>query len=93
MSTPFHNYAAARRYLEAAVRAENENWQVWANLAAIALLEDDREMGIRHLRRALELNAELVRLGDDARIPYLAAALERAGVDLATLEERGAKPD
>jgi len=93
MSTPFHNYAAARRYLEEALRLEKENWRVWANLAAVSLLEDDREAGIRNLRRALELNAEIVRLGDDLRIPYLATALERAGIDLATLEERGAKPD
>lgn len=80
MKTPFYYYSAARDYLESARELAPDHWAAWANLGALALLEGRRDEGVELLRRAASLKQRPFAAHDRALAPYLALALERAGV-------------
>jgi tetratricopeptide (TPR) repeat protein len=82
MKTPFHNFAAARDYLERARAAAPDDWRIHANLGVLWLLEGDTLRGQRQLARATRLKGQALDPHDRRFVPYLAEALERAAVRL-----------
>lgn len=79
MKFPFQKYDIARRYLEQLARRATPDWELWGNLASAAFFLGDRETGLRELRRAAESGPGEALFRSRA-VPYLAEALERAGL-------------
>ncbi len=79
MKFPFQKYAIARRYLEQLAAREAPDWEIWGNLASAAFFLGDLETGLRELQRAAESGPDEDLLHSRA-VPYLAEALERAGL-------------
>jgi len=75
MKPPFHHREAARRWFRQARELDPENWEVWANLAAVSLAAGERERGRRELDRAMRLKDAPFTARDWGKAPYLKQAL------------------
>lgn len=82
MKTPFYNFKASRMYLNKALAMDSSNWEIWVNLATLALFEDRIEEGRQQLRMAVQLRGAPIDRNDRSSAPYLKEALERSGVRL-----------
>jgi tetratricopeptide (TPR) repeat protein len=82
MKTPFHNFAAARDYLDRARAVAPDDWRIHANLGVLSLLEGDPKRGELEIARATRLKGSALDLDDRRFVPYLAEALERAALRL-----------
>ncbi|MCZ6644530.1 MAG: GDSL-type esterase/lipase family protein, partial [Gammaproteobacteria bacterium] len=86
MKTPFHNHKTSRMYLDKALAIDSSNWEIWVNLATLALLENRVDEGRRQLGRAIELRGAPIDENDRGAAPYLKEALAKSGVSLAEFE-------
>ncbi len=78
MSFPFLNYEASHRYLLEAREADENSWQVWANLATLSYFKGDNATGAKELQRATELHGKPIDPDYFGAAPYLKEALEYA---------------
>ena len=83
MKTPFHNHKTSRMYLERALAIDSSKWEIWVNLATLALLENRIDEGRRQLRKAIQLRGAPIDENDRGHAPYLKEALAQSGVSLA----------
>ena len=86
MKTPFHNNETARMYLNRALAIDASNWEIWVNLATLALLENRIDEGRRQLTRAIELRGAPIDENDRRVAPYLKEALIKTGISLAEFQ-------
>ena len=86
MKTPFHNNKTSRMYLERALAIDSSNWEIWVNLATLALLENRIDEGRRLLSKAIELRGAPIDENDRGVAPYLKEALSQSGVSLAEFQ-------
>ena len=86
MKTPFHNNTTSRMYLERALVIDSSNWEIWVNLATLALLENRIAEGRRLLSKAIELHGAPIDENDRGVAPYLKEALSQSGVRLAEFQ-------
>ncbi|MFO0755978.1 MAG: hypothetical protein U0359_05785 [Byssovorax sp.] len=80
MKLPFFDWVTSRTYLDRAAKIEPGNWEVWANLATISLLEGKMDEGKSELDKAKTLKGASLLPVDRAKTPYLGEALRQAGL-------------
>ena len=83
MKTPFYNNKTSRMYLERALAIDSSKWEIWVNLATLALLDNRLDEGRRQLRKAIQLRGAPIDENDRGHAPYLKEALTQSGVSLA----------
>jgi len=87
MTKPFFNYDISQKYLQQAKKINPLLWQIWANLATIALLEGRKQEGIQYLQKAYSLKKDIIELKTSMKAPYLKEALSASGVDIKQVTE------
>jgi tetratricopeptide (TPR) repeat protein len=78
MKTPFFDFEASQRYLQEAMKVDENSWGVWANLATLSYLTGDPASGARELQRAKQLHPGPLDVNDRETTPYLKEALDIA---------------
>lgn len=58
---------------------EKSNRQIWANLATIDFLENNSELGIIQLKKAIELKGGPIDFDNFEEVPHLHYSLEGVG--------------
>jgi lysophospholipase L1-like esterase len=77
MKTPFYAFSVSRGHLNKAAALAPSNWEVWANLATLSLLEGDVKQGQDELRKAAELKGSAIDPSDREATPYLHEGLQQ----------------
>lgn len=80
MKPPFFQFEQAKWNLEKALRLDENNWAIWANLATVSFFSDDFVRGKEQLAHAFRLRGQRFDLDDRAAHPLLREALVRAGL-------------
>lgn len=77
MKSPFYEFALSRDYFNKAIAIAPSNWQAWANLATLSLLEGDIQGGRGALQKATAFKGSEIDPRDRELTPYLEEALRQ----------------
>jgi lysophospholipase L1-like esterase len=89
MKVPWYRFSISRDYLNKVVGISPLNWEAWANLATLSLLEGNVQRGREELNEAKALKGSEIDPNDRKKTPYLHEALGAAGEKSFSRAERG----